>query len=56
VLRSFHSIEYVTVGGTRQENDADTRVRKEDAKIIWENALKVMPALKVFQLNTATTC
>ncbi|ELU06258.1 hypothetical protein CAPTEDRAFT_19157 [Capitella teleta] len=39
-------IEYITVGGTRQENDTDTKVREEDAKIIWENACKVMPSLK----------
>lgn len=39
-------IEYVTVGGTRQENDSDTRVRETDAKMIWEKACEVMPSLR----------
>ena len=39
--------ELVSVGGTHQIGDFDTRPRAEDTKTIMERAFKVIPSLKV---------
>lgn len=44
-------VDYVTVGGTRQSGDEDTRIRAKDSQEIWDRAVKAMPSLKVMYIQ-----